>query len=383
MRLEINAGGLDSFFNGVSSFINADVNTANSNSLINSFQTVVSKTNSLNGGVGVLGTALGYIQTCKASEEARIFAVQSVKEKTDNFIQTAIRIDAEVAEMVSCSQEAFYKTNPWLRPPSPPPSPTLLDCIKDGADRFFESAADVAKKCWDGVVKFVKSPIGKIIIGVVIIAALVVATVLTGGLVGTICCGALIGACVSGTAGAVIGGLIAKQTGGNVLDAVASGFMWGTISGAISGAVGAAPIGVAGQVTANAAISTATYVGQTKLDGGKVSIVGLVFSAGGGAIAGRIGGAGLMSKGEPLANAFALNAKTLLREARRANTAYAEKQIARCAEYVSRVKFDTLSKFFVKVVEGSTTSTFIGSQTSSFEKWLKSGKIPLLANGLF
>jgi len=170
MRLEINAGGLDSFFNGVSSFINADVNTANSNNLINSFQTVVSKTNSLNGGVGVLGTALGYIQTCKASEEARIFAVQSVKEKTDNFIQTAIRIDAEVAEMVSCSQESFYQTNPWLRPPTPP----------SNFDRFCNGVTEV----WDGVVEFYKEH-KKVIDTILIVAGAVLAiaaVICTGGM---------------------------------------------------------------------------------------------------------------------------------------------------------------------------------------------------------
>jgi hypothetical protein len=101
MRLEINAGGLDSFYNGVSSFVSSGASAAGSNNLINSLQAVADKTNSISGGVGTLGTALGYIQTRKAAEESRKIAVQAVKNQTGSFIQAAIRADNAVAVTAS------------------------------------------------------------------------------------------------------------------------------------------------------------------------------------------------------------------------------------------------------------------------------------------
>lgn len=174
MRLEINSGGLDSFFNGVSSFTSSGINTVNNNNLINSFQTVQNKTNNICGGVGTLGVALGYIQIRKSTEEARNIAVENVKSKTDSLIQTSLRVDNEVATMVRSSQEEFYKTNPWLRPPSPP----------SDWDRFWGGVADTAKECWDGVVDFYiehKKIIDTILIVAVAIFAVAVVFI-TGGM---------------------------------------------------------------------------------------------------------------------------------------------------------------------------------------------------------
>ncbi len=108
MRLEINAGGLDSFFNGISSFINIGINTINSNNLINSYQTVIDKTNNIIGGVRTLDIALQYMQINKEAEERRKIAVQNVKIKTDDFIQTAVQVDIAVARIINSSEEIFY-----------------------------------------------------------------------------------------------------------------------------------------------------------------------------------------------------------------------------------------------------------------------------------
>ena len=155
MRLNINAGGLDGFFNGVCSFLSGEVSEANSNHLINSLSNIVNKTNNLNGGVGELSIGLGYVQTRKAAEESRKIAIDNVKSKTDGFIQMALRVDAEVAAMVTSSQEAFYQTNPWLRPPTPPST----------WDKIWDTVGDTFSKCWNGVVEFCCSNTGKIIFG--------------------------------------------------------------------------------------------------------------------------------------------------------------------------------------------------------------------------
>ena len=174
MRLEINSGGLDSFFNGVSLFVNAGVSNYNSDRLIASFQNVANETNSLSGGVGTLALALDYIQARKLMEETRKVAVQEVKMETDSFMQTAIRIDNAVAAAVNNSREEFYQTNPWLRPPTPP----------SDWDRFWGTLGDVATICWDGIVAFYQEH--KEVINTVLIVAgavlAVAAVVCTGGL---------------------------------------------------------------------------------------------------------------------------------------------------------------------------------------------------------
>lgn len=148
MRLEINAGGLDSFFNGISSFINIGINTINSNNLINSYQTVIDKTNNIIGGVRTLDIALQYMQINKEAEERRKIAVQNVKIKTDDFIQTAVQVDIAVARIINSSEEIFYQINPWLRPPVPP----------SNWEKFWGNVEDTAKKCWDGIVEFLEKP---------------------------------------------------------------------------------------------------------------------------------------------------------------------------------------------------------------------------------
>lgn len=154
MRLNINAGGLAGFFNGVCSFLSEGVNEANSNHLINSFSNIINKTNNLNGGVGALSIGLGYVQKRKEAEVSWKIAMENVKSKTDSFIQIALRVDADVATMVCNSREEFYQTNPWLRPQTPSSN---WDNI---LEKIWDTAGDTISKCWDGIIEFYSSNIG-------------------------------------------------------------------------------------------------------------------------------------------------------------------------------------------------------------------------------
>ena len=83
-------------------------------------------------------------------------------------------MDAAVAVTVNGSQEAFYKTNPWLRPPTPP----------SDWDKFGGGVADDAKNCWGGVVDFYEEH-KKIIDTILIVAGAVLAidaVICTGGM---------------------------------------------------------------------------------------------------------------------------------------------------------------------------------------------------------
>ena len=185
MRLEINSGGLDSFFNGVCSFINAGVNNHNSDKLINCFQNVANKTTGISGGVGTLGSALGFIRARKTAEETRKAAVQEVKRKTDNFIQTAKRVDNAVATAVNRSKETLYRTKPWLKPPAKPfdpfdPSTWNGESIGESCSRLWSGVEDA----WDGIKTFYmehKKVIDTVLIAVGAVLA-IAAVVCTGGM---------------------------------------------------------------------------------------------------------------------------------------------------------------------------------------------------------
>ena len=132
--------------------------------------------------------------------------------------------------------------------------------------------------------------IGKIALGVVVVAGLAVASVFTGGAASVIFAGAAIGA----GAGFLGGGISGVVSGGG-LAGFANGALMGTITGAISGAVAASPLGVWGQVAVNAFLSAGNYwVGQ-KISGDEVTIGGLIVSAGIGAFLGALGGPGWTS----------------------------------------------------------------------------------------
>lgn len=255
MRLIINSGGLDSFFNEVCSFVGLGSNANNGDRLIDSLQFIANKTNNLSGGVGTLGSALGFIQTRKVVEETRKTAIQTVKNKTDNFIQTAIRVDKAVAAAVNKSEEKFYQTNPWLRPPSP----------KGTWDKFWGGVGDTISKCWDGVVKWYKDNpiISRVVIGVAAVAAGLVLTVLTGGSALPF----LIGAAVLVGSGAVFGAVVGGITGGwdGALQGAADGFMFGGVA-ALSGAI----IGLSSLSGSVATIASGTLTGGMVggMDGG-------------------------------------------------------------------------------------------------------------------
>jgi hypothetical protein len=275
MRLEINAGGLNSFFDGVNSFINAGSNAANGDRLINSIQKVANKTHDINGGVGVLGTALACMQKRKVVEEARKAAVQAVKVKTGSFVKTSVDVDNAVANIVSGSQEAFYQTNPWLRPPVP----------------IFGDAAEWFDEALDNLVDFVCEHWEEI----VVIAAVVATTVITVATFGAAsplliaAVGAGIGA-LCGAAGQLISDVISGEWSSwqTYLGAIVGGAFDGAITAATSslGPLGAAIGNVVGSLVGNLFESAIngegwqSYVGMAVGGGAAIAVVSLLLPKG-------------------------------------------------------------------------------------------------------
>ncbi len=135
----------------------------------------------------------------------------------------------------------------------------------------------------------------KILIGAVIIAGLIAVTVATGGAAGGIlltvhgiASGALTGALIGGGLGLASSGVIAYATGGDVVSAMADGFMWGVIGGAISGGSGAAAEMMGGGYLVTAGLggaeNTLTYVLQQSYNDEQITLGGIAMNFGFGAV---------------------------------------------------------------------------------------------------
>ena len=148
MRIEINAGGLNSFFNGATNFAG---DAANSAQLIRDMQRVILRTNNLPLGNGTLGQALRFLDLRIQAEERRVASVIRVAQKTAQFRETTIATDNRVATMVNNEWEKFYRANEWLRP-TPPPG--VLERIRERVQRLFNNYVDSHITLWSGVVNW-------------------------------------------------------------------------------------------------------------------------------------------------------------------------------------------------------------------------------------
>ena len=129
----------------------------------------------------------------------------------------------------------------------------------------------------------------KIIGGFAIIAGCIVGSIFTGGALSVVLAGAAIGTTTSG----IGAGISTAVSGGNIND-FANAFLMSTLIGAISGAVAASPLGVGAQIGINSVLNMANYAGTQAMSGGKITLGGLIFNAGVGAMCGWIGQSGWM-----------------------------------------------------------------------------------------
>ena len=195
MHLEINAGGLSGGIAIAEYQLNMSNFLADAEAVISSFQTVSNATYSLCGGAGSLQSAAASVSERIRIEEEKLSSAQTVRRKTNDFLDLAIRIDNQVAAMVTRNQDEFYRVNPWLKPAAAIDAETpwyerawgwLCGAGAAAADEVKEAwswVKDTAKKAWDGLVEFYqehKKIIDTILIAVGAIAA-IAAVILSGG----------------------------------------------------------------------------------------------------------------------------------------------------------------------------------------------------------
>ena len=210
------------------------------------FSTLKNKAMSVSASICDLNDVINSISATVKTQEDKAEALESFREKSEEFIDDAVRIDDDVADKVNQNKDDFYDKYTHLKP----------ECEKT----FWEKVKEKAKKTWEWCKENWES-IVKIVVAVVILVALGIAMVLTGGTLGIILAGAFWGALVGGLISGLMGGITSMLNGGSFLEGFADGLLSGVISGAITGAAFAG-LGLAGQALGKM-VSCVSKLGKT------------------------------------------------------------------------------------------------------------------------
>ena len=216
------------------------------NNLKNEFSTLKGKVLSVNASICNLSDVVSSISASVRTQEDKADALETFREENEEFIEEAVRIDEDVADKVNQGKEDFYDKYSYLKP----------DCEKSRWEKFKEGCKKVADWCkenWKSIVKIVAA--------VVILVALGIASVLTGGVLAVILAGAFWGALAGGLISGLMGGIMSALNGGSFLEGFADGLLSGVISGAITGAAFAG-LGLAGQALGKV-VSCMSKLGKT------------------------------------------------------------------------------------------------------------------------
>lgn len=269
MRIELNSGGLGG--SAVISGFQTDFSSLISKSrrVVSSFQVVKTFSNHMNGGIGSLQNAVDQIDSRMQQEEAKADALKTAQKQSEDFLELVHTIDEKVSILVNRNKHDFYDKNPWAKPPQPDKAKSYYDkakdyvCkkvqqVKDGIKNIAKAVIKLNKdvidgisKLWNSAVEFYQankekiheflSSVGKIVLAVVIIGALVGLTILTCGMNLTICATILGMGAIGATAGGIYGvakGIHEYNSNGkkvSLLTSISNNMLSGTIEGGASG----------------------------------------------------------------------------------------------------------------------------------------------------
>ena len=131
------------------------------------------------------------IRSSSKSEKSQIEDLKKLNNKLSEFIENASRRDSAAEEEIKKSKEDFYTKYSYLKPEC---EKSVFEHIKVG----IQAVCEWCKDNWKSIVK--------IVVAVLIVLALGIATVLTGGTLAVILAGAFWGALIGGAFGGIIGG---------------------------------------------------------------------------------------------------------------------------------------------------------------------------------
>lgn len=258
MRIELNSGGLSSGAAMLDFRSDLDSLIDRSQRMISGFQTIRSFANNMNGGIGDLQNAVDQIESRASTEETKTNALDSIRSRSDSFMELARKVDLNVGVLVNRNKEEFYDLNSWSRPPQTEEEKNLfqkgwdwlcekgqqfvddVNKFKDSVVSWGRSAAETISKAWNNAVEWFnenKDFIKQVAIEVAIGAAVIGLAALTGGasLVAIAACtSALIGGATKGIDYYAKNGTL-KGAAKDIIGGAAKGFMTGSIEGYIFG----------------------------------------------------------------------------------------------------------------------------------------------------
>ena len=194
------------------------------NSLKTELASLKKKSIAVDSSICNLDDVVSSISATVKTQEDKAATLDTVAKKSEEFIEKAVKVDNDAADKVNQNKEDFYDKYSYLKP----------DCEKSKWEKFCDGCKKVVEWCKDNWKSIVK-----IVAAVVIIVALGIASVLTGGTLAIILAGAFWGALAGGLIGGLMGGILSAITGGSFLEGFADGLLSGTITGAITGAIAA------------------------------------------------------------------------------------------------------------------------------------------------
>ena len=137
-----------------------------------------SKTLNIRKSICDLDDVIGMIQASTQIQEQKMESLETIRQKTEEFVEEAVRIDEDAADAINQNKEDFYNKYNYLKP----------DAEKSDWEAFWDNAAKWCKEHWESICNVVIAiVVAAVVMGICVATcgwAAVVVAFSVGGLVG-------------------------------------------------------------------------------------------------------------------------------------------------------------------------------------------------------
>ena len=102
-----------------------------------------------------LDDVIGMVKTSTQIQEQKMESLETIRQKTEEFVEEAVRIDEDAADAINQNKEDFYNKYNYLKP----------DAEKSDWEEFWDDAAEWCKEHWESICN---------VVFVIVVAAVVV-----------------------------------------------------------------------------------------------------------------------------------------------------------------------------------------------------------------
>ena len=88
-----------------------------------------------------LDDVIGMVQTSTQIQEQKMESLETIRQKTEEFVEEAVRIDEDAADAINQNKEDFYNKYNYLKP----------DAEKSDWEAFWDNAAKWCKEHWESI----------------------------------------------------------------------------------------------------------------------------------------------------------------------------------------------------------------------------------------